>query len=206
MQKKSNSHLPALKTVALTGGIGSGKSVVARMFEDLGVPLYYADQRAKQLMTDSAELRQELKDLFGEQAFQGDTLNRGYIASVVFGDPAKLQALNALVHPRVERDYKHWLAEQAAPYVVQEIPLLFENQKQSHYDVVITVTAPEEIRIKRVMRRDQVTREQVIQRMKSQLPEQQKTEGATFVIENLDLEQTRARVQEIHRQLLAEIP
>ena len=192
-----------MKTVALTGGIGSGKSVVAKMFEGLGIPLYYADQRAKQLMTESVHLRKGLKDLFGDRAFEDGVLNRSYIASVVFEDPVKLQSLNALVHPEVERDFKAWLNRQNAPYVIQEIPLLFENRKESQYDAVITVTAPRDIRIDRVVKRDKVSKAHVVQRMNNQLPEEVKIKGATFVIRNLDLEDSRRQVLEIHGQLLA---
>ena len=173
------------------------------MFEDLGIPLYYADQRAKQLMTESVHLRKGLKDLFGDRAFEDGVLNRSYIASVVFEDPVKLQSLNALVHPEVERDFKAWLNRQNAPYVIQEIPLLFENRKESQYDAIITVTAPRDIRIDRVVKRDKVSKAHVVQRMNNQLPEEVKIKGATFVIRNLDLEDSRRQVLEIHGQLLA---
>ena len=195
-----------MKVIALTGGIGSGKSVVASMFEQLDVPIYYADQRAKELMTTEPGLREGLRTLFGEEAFTGNALNRSYIASIVFEEPSKLASLNALVHPQVEKDFRSWLAGQKAPYVIQEIPLRFENEKESEYDAVITVTAPIETRIRRVMERDGVTRKQVQHGMDNQLPEEIKVKKATLVIDNIHLDRTRLQVKEIHRKLLMEFP
>ena len=195
-----------MKIIGLTGGIGSGKTTVAKMFEALGVPVYYADAEARKLMQSSAGLRGEIIKLLGENAYNNDGLNRSYIAQIVFRDRTKLNELNALVHPLVENHFKNWLKLQDSPYVVQENALIFENIKQSSFDVIITVTAPLEKRLKRVIKRDGSTEQQVIERIENQLNDEFKVEQATFVIHNITLDKCKDQVNLIHKQLLAENP
>lgn len=191
-----------MKVIGLTGGIGSGKSTVARMFELLNVPVYYADLEAKNLMNSAETLKLGIAQLFGEKAYVNNMLNRGYIADIVFRDKEKLQALNTLVHPEVRKHFLDWVDSQIGPYVIQENPLIFEKKDQHLFDKVITVTADKEIRIQRVIDRDGLTKEQVLDRMANQLADTLKTELADFVIYNETLENTKIQVNDIHQQLL----
>ena len=191
-----------MKVIGLTGGIGSGKSTVARMFELLNVPVYYADLEAKNLMNSAVTLKLGIARLFGEKAFVNNELNRAYIADIVFKDKEKLQALNALVHPEVRKHFLDWVDSQIGPYVIQENPLIFEKNDQHLFDKVITVTAEKEARIQRVIDRDGLTKDQVLRRMGSQLDDTSKIELADFVIYNDILENTKTQVNDIHQQLL----
>ena len=191
-----------MKIIGLTGGIGSGKTTAAKMFEALGVPVYYADIEAKKLMQSSAVLREEIIKLLGEESYNNDGLNRTYIAQIVFRDKTKLNELNALVHPVVENHFKNWVKLQNSRYVVQENALIFENMKQSSFDAIITVTAPLEKRLERVIKRDGVTQQQVIERIENQLNEALKIEQSTFVIHNITLDKCKDQVNQIHKQLL----
>lgn len=192
-----------MKIVGLTGGIGSGKTTVAKMFEKLGVPVYYADKEAKRLMKESKSLKQEIIALLGEKAYRNDDINRSYIAQIVFQDKKQLKELNALVHPIVESDFIKWLGALDSSYVIQENALIFENDKRSKYDVVITVTAPLTLRLERVMKRDGVSEKQVFDRIENQLDDEIKTRHADFVVNNIDLKKCKDQVQEIHKQLLS---
>ncbi len=191
-----------MKVIGLTGGIGSGKSTVARMFELLDVPVYYADQEAKRLMTSSTTLKLGIVQLFGEKAYINNKLNRRYIADVVFRDKVKLGALNALVHPEVRKHFLQWVDAQQAPYVIQENPLIFEKNDQELFDKVIIVTADKEVKIQRIIDRDGLSKDQVLDRMANQLDDTEKTELADFVISNESLENTKAQVNRIHHQLI----
>lgn len=191
-----------MKIIGLTGGIGSGKTTVAKMFEELGVPIYNSDLEAKKLMHSSKTIRKKLVDLFGETAYQEGKLNRTYIAQSVFNDPELLKRLNKIVHPVVRKHFVKWSETQNAPYVIQETALLFENDAQGLYDKVILVTAPTEVRIKRLLERDNATREEILARMNNQLEDSKKLPLADYVIENIDLEKTSAKVDEIHSRIL----
>lgn len=188
--------------VGLTGGIGSGKSTIAAMFHELGVPVYNSDERAKHLMNTSKKIRKQLIELFGKKAYLEGNLNRTYIAKKVFNDTDLLEQLNQIVHPVVRKDFVNWKKKQNAPYVIQETALLFENNAQELYDSVILITAPKELRIERVLSRDESTKEQIIARMNNQLDDQTKLELADFVIENIDLKTTALKVLEVHEAIL----
>ena len=190
--------------VGLTGGIGSGKSTIAAMFQELGVPVYNSDERAKHLMNTSKKIRKRLIELLGEKAYLDDKLNRVYIAKKVFNDADLLEKLNHIVHPVVRKDFVKWTKKQNAPYVIQETALLFENKAQELYDSVILITAPKELRIERVLARDEITKEQVIARMNNQLDDETKLKLTNFVIENIELESTALKVLEIHEAILAD--
>ena len=191
-----------MKVIGLTGGIGSGKSTVARMFEMLNVPVYYADQQAKRLMTSAIDLKLKIIELFGENAYVNGNLNRAYIADIVFRDKTMLKALNAIVHPEVRKDFLRWIDSQSGSYVIQENPLIFEKNDQELFEKVITVTADKELRIQRIIDRDGIGKDQVLDRMANQLDDSKKTELADFVIYNETLENTRNQVNQIHHQLL----
>lgn len=191
-----------MKVVGLTGGIGSGKSTVAGMFKALSIPVYNADMEAKNLMNTSDSLKKGILKLFGEKAYKKGSLNREYIAGIVFKDKEKLKALNELVHPLVRSHFLSWLDMQSAPYVIQENPLIFEKNDQNLFDYVITVTAKKEDKIQRVMDRDGVGESQVLERMDNQLDDSLKIAGSDFVIVNETLQNTRKQVNDIHQQLL----
>ena len=189
-------------TIGLTGGIGSGKSTVANMFRELGVPVYDSDAEAKALMVTSEEIKKQIVSLFGKKAYADDHLNRDYIASKVFVDRSKLEDLNSIVHPAVRVHFSEWRKEQTTPYVVQESAIIFENGIQDMYDFVVLVTAPLNLRIKRVVERDDVSEKRVQSRIENQLDDPEKMALADFVVENIDLETTQAKVAELHNTLL----
>ena len=189
--------------VGLTGGIGSGKSSVAGFFKELGVPVYNSDEEAKLLMVESAEVKKAIIDLFGPSAYQKESLNKKLISQIVFQDKEKLKRLNEIVHPAVRRHFEHWVANQSAPYIIQETALIFENEMQDNYDVIILVTAPEDSRIERVIKRDNSSISQVKARIKNQLPDAKKVPLADYTIENIDLDKAQKAVHKIHKQLLS---
>lgn len=172
--------------VGLTGGIGSGKSVVSKVFELLGIPVYVADVEAKRLMNSDSEIRSKLIAKFGSQVYDlNNNLNRKFLADIIFKQPEALQEVNAIVHPLVRKDFERWMVEYVdSPYVVQESAILFDTGLYQFFDKIITVTADEEVRIKRVMQRDSVSKEMVLDRMKNQLPEWSKIQRSDFVIYN----------------------
>ena len=192
-----------MKIIGLTGGLGSGKSTVATFFAALGVPVYNSDTEAKLVMTTDLDLIKAIKKLLGAEAYTKDgILNRKYIANIVFSNTDVLEKLNNLVHPAVRRHFLDWTKKQISTYVIQESALIFENQNQSFYDQVILVTAPEEIRIKRALKRDNTNREQIVKRIRNQMEESVKIPLSHFVIENLQLKETQKTVKKLHNQLL----
>ena len=188
--------------VGLTGGIGSGKTTVAKLFMELGVPVYFADQHAKRLMNTSKSLKRKLIYEFGSKAFIKGKLNRPYLAEVVFNNKAKLAAINAIVHPSVSNSFKRWASKQQSNYVIQENAILFETNSYKKFNFTILITAPFDERIRRVIERDTATRQEVISRMKNQLPDEEKVRKADFVINNLNLDQTKKEVVNIHDQIM----
>lgn len=192
--------------VGITGGIGSGKTTVCKIFETLGIPVYYADDRAKWLMAHDPALKASIVAAFGPEAYHPDgALNRAYLARAVFGDAAQLKRLNALVHPAVGRDAEAWHARQAGvPYTLKEAALLFESGSYRRLDKVITVFAPRELRLQRIMRRDEVSRDQVEARMAHQLPEEEKVRRADYVIYNDGRAPLIRQVWKIHQILTAD--
>lgn len=191
-----------MMVVGLTGGIGSGKSTVAEMFRELGVPVYDSDSEAKQLMASSVEIKKAIIDLLGKRAYNEGVLDRGFVAEKVFKDPELLRKLNAIVHPAVRRHFMDWAKGQTAPYVVQETALIFENGSQDQYDHTILVTAPLDVRLERVMNRDGVGSKAVLERMKNQMDDADKLDLADFSIENLDLGSTADTVKALHAKLM----
>ena len=190
------------KLVGLTGGIGSGKTTVAKYFEELGVPVYIADSEAKALMNRSKVIRRKLIALFGNEAYLENTLNRLFIAQQIFNDKKLLNAMNAIVHPKVASHFKRWVNKQDSPYVISEAAILFENGSYKKYDFIITVTAPENIRLQRVIKRDNSNKQKVEAIMANQWSDQEKIKRSDFVIENIDLQQTKIQVRKIHKKIL----
>lgn len=188
--------------VGLTGGIGSGKTTVAKMFEALGIPVFYSDKEAKVLMNTSEEIKEQLISLLGQESYSEEGLNRAFVAAKIFNNSALLEAVNAIVHPAVAKHFYHWEQEQQAPYVIQESAIIFENQMEERYAKIIVVTAPEEAKVERVMRRDHVEKEKVEERMKNQLKDEEKLKRADYVIFNDLLEETKNQVLDVHHHLL----
>ena len=190
-----------MKVVGLTGGIGSGKSTIASFFKALGVPVYIADTEAKKLM-QTKPLVEKITALFGIQAYKNSTLNSPYIADLVFQDDKLLEALNAIVHPAVARHFEYWTTQQDAVYVIKEAAILFENDNYKQCDFNILVTAPIAVRIKRVVARDHTTAEKIQARMAKQWPDEKKIPLADFVIDNLNLENSKKETRKIHVKIL----
>lgn len=189
--------------IGLTGGIGSGKSTVAKVFEIIGIPVYYADDAAKRLMNEDKELIQQITALFGPEAYVNDQLDRKYIARVVFSNKEKLQQLNALVHPATMRDGERWMREQTTPYAIKEAALIFESGTHSQLDYVIGVSAPAALRILRAMKRDNVNREEVLARMTKQIEETIKMRLCDFIIYNDEQQLVIPQVLALHQKLLS---
>ena len=192
-----------MKYVGLTGGIGSGKTTVGRMFSELGVPVYNSDNHAKQLMETSKTVKKALKTLLGEAAYKNKRLNKTFISEQIFNDKSLLGKLNSIVHPAVRTHFLAWSKQQKAPYVIQEAAIIFEIGSQNFYDKIILVTAPENLRIERIMGRDPKSSATTIKaRMRNQWEDTRKIDASDYVIENLDLKTTGRQVLKIHRTLL----
>jgi len=189
-------------SIGLTGGIGSGKSLVADFFRFLGVPVYTADVEAKSLMRSNESIRESLITAFGKSVYlESGELNRLELAKIIFRDTEALQKVNAIVHPQVRQDYQKWLQDQShAPYVIQESAILFDTGLYKNFDKIITVTADADIRIKRVMERDACSRESVLERMSKQISEKEKIDQSDFVIYN-NSELVIPQIISIHEQL-----
>jgi dephospho-CoA kinase len=187
--------------IGLTGGIGSGKSTAAQIFEVLGIPVYYADTAAKRLMNEDHELRSAITKIFGEEAYTNEILNRKYISSIVFSDPVKLDKLNAVVHPATKKDGEIWMNKHSTPYAIHEAALIFEAHVSDRLDYVIGVSSPMELRVKRAMERDNVTREEVLKRMNQQLDEEIKMSKCDFLLMNDDQQLLIPQVLELHKKL-----
>lgn len=186
----------------LTGGIGSGKTLVARVFELLGIPVYYADTAAKTIMNEDESLKALMVEHFGERAYTNGILNRAYISSVVFEDNEKLALLNSLVHPATIRAAEQWMQQQNTPYVIKEAALIFESGSQEALDLVIGVYAPGHLRIHRTMQRDNISREAVLKRMSHQVNEELKMKLCDFVLYNDEQQLLIPQVMALHEQLL----
>lgn len=191
--------------IGITGGIGSGKSLVSRIFNLLGVPVYDADSRAKSIMTTDGILVSQIKKEFGVLSFRADgSVNREYLAEHVFSDPEKLKRLNRLVHPRVGEDFSRWVKEQDSVYILKEAALLFEAGSNTALDKIIVVSAPEELRITRVLQRDKHrTAQQVRDIIRNQLKEEEKVKRADYIIVNDESRLLIPQVLELHRQFLS---
>jgi dephospho-CoA kinase len=190
--------------IGLTGGMGSGKTTVSKIFSVLGIPVFYADDVAKNIMNEDAALKQNLIDAFGIDAYINNTLNRRYIADIVFNDRYKLDRLNALVHPVTLAAADSWFNLQTAPYVIKEAALMFEAGAAAHLDYVIGIYAPQHLRLQRVMQRDGSTHEQVLARMNNQIDETIKMKLCDFLIINDEQQAVLPQVLLLHQKLLNE--
>ena len=190
-----------MMVVGLTGGIGSGKSTIAKAFAALGIAVFNSDEQAKVLIATDAQVKERIIAAFGEEAYQNGEYNRAYIAQIVFNNPEKLAILNGIVHPALAKYFKQWAKKQISPYVLKEAAILFESGSYKDCNYIITVTAPEQVRIARVMARDHCTEAQVRARIAQQWSDAQRIALSNAVIENIDLESAKEQVKRIHLQL-----
>lgn len=189
------------KIIGLTGGIGSGKTTVAKMFMAHGIPVYIADEEAKKLM-DSKEIILQIENIFGAEVVSNKKIDRAKLSKIVFNNIEKLEELNKIVHPAVQKHFKDWLKNYSTvPFVIKEAAILFESGGHKHCDKVITVVAPQLLRIKRVILRDKSDKESVLQRINNQWSDEKKILLSDFVIENVDLEKTIKQVDDILKVL-----
>lgn len=188
--------------IGLTGGIGSGKTTVARIFQTLGVPVYFADQEAKRIMNEDELLRQQVIEHFGKETYKNGRLDSKYLAAIVFNDRKKLDLLNSLVHPATIRDGEAWMSRQTTPYAIKEAALIFESHSQEYLDYVIGVSAPEPLRILRSMQRDGIGREAVLARMSKQIQEVIKMRLCDFIIYNDEQQLVIPQVLQLHEKLV----
>lgn len=187
--------------IGITGGIGSGKTTVAKIFEVLGIPVFYADSEAKRIMNENEELRKKIIENFGEQSYTNNKLNRKYISEIVFNDTYKLDLLNSIVHPITIAAADEWMLSQNTPYALKEAALMFESSAASHLDYVIGVYAPQHLRIQRTTQRDNITRQEVLQRMNRQIDEEIKMRLCNFIIVNDEQQLVIPQVISLHEQL-----
>lgn len=191
--------------VGLTGGIGSGKTTVAKAFEGLGIPVYIADDEAKKLMMKSKIVKRKLIQLFGDKAYINGTLNKTLIADKIFNNSEYLKKMNAIIHPRVAKHFNKWALKQTSPYIIKEVAILFENNGDQLCDYIITVTAPKELRIKRLLNRDKTTKEKIEVIIKNQWSDKEKIKRSHFVINNINFDDIKEQVLNIHQEIIKNI-
>lgn len=187
--------------IGITGGIGAGKSTACKMLEHWGYPVYYSDDRGKYLMEFDSEVRREVQKLFGENAYLDGRLNRTLLADQIFSSPEKREQLNAIVHPAVKRDYENWLQERSEATTFKESALLFETGAFKELDATILITAPESVRIARVMQRDGVSEEAVKNRINTQMPENEKQALADHIIVNTEPSELEEQLRLVLKKL-----
>lgn len=189
--------------VGLTGGIGSGKSTIAKWFEEKGIPVYEADVEAKKLMNENLDLKQKLIELMGEETYIDGEYNRAYVSKLVFDRPEMLQKLNQLVHPAVFEHFAQWIAQQDAPFIIREAAILFESGSYKDCDWIVTVNAAVDKRIQRVIQRSGLSEEQIRARIHNQWTDEQRAELSDFVVENnAGLKELKSKFNELYKELL----
>ena len=188
--------------IGLTGGLGSGKSTVAHIFEVLGIPVYYADAASKRLMNDDEKVKAAVQNAFGKEVYPGGKLDRKYLSEIVFKDEKKLELLNSIVHPATLLDAAEWLKKQTAHYAIKEAALIFESGSNKALDFVIGIESPLPLRLQRAMKRDNISREQAMARIEKQMNEEKKISLCDFVIINDEQQMVIPQVLELHQKFL----
>lgn len=191
--------------IGLTGGIGSGKTTVAQIFKLLGIPVYYADEAAKKMMNENEDLKQQIIQHFGEESYTEGVLNKQYLAATVFSNSEKTILINSIIHPATIADAEKWMSEQTAPYAVKEAALIFEAGAEKMLDLVIGVYSPENLRIQRVINRNNIYRETVITRIKNQMDDELKMSLCDVVLINDETQLLIPQVIVLHENLLKNI-
>jgi len=192
-----------MKRIGITGGIGSGKTYVASVFQSFGIPIFNADIQAKKLMTSSRKLIKLVKEEFGNDIYKDSDLNKEKLASIVFSDSDKLQKLNSLVHPIVKEEFNNWYKKQTSPYVIKEAAILFESNSHIGLDAVICVSAPLELRVKRLLNRDNYSEKEIKKRIENQISQEEKQKLSDYIIVNDEKELLLPKIIRIHKELLS---
>lgn len=188
--------------IGITGGIGSGKTTVCRVFEILGIPVYYADDESKKILDNDSFVKAAILELFGNKILdEKGTIDRKKLAAFVFSQKEALEKLNTIIHPAVRLHFESWMKKQNAPYILKEAAILFESGAYKQVDKVILVTAPLELKLKRTMSRDNVSREEVLQRMHNQMSDGEKTKRSQYIINNDEQTLLILQVLRIHEDL-----
>ncbi len=195
-------HLISMLKIGLTGGLGSGKTTVAHIFEVLGIPVYYADAASKRLMNDDEKVKAAVQNAFGKEVYPEGKLDRKYLAEIVFKDEKKLELLNSIVHPATLRDADEWISKQTAPYAIKEAALIFESGSHQSLDYVIGVKAPLHLRLQRAMKRDNISHEEAMARINKQINEEIKMRLCDFIIINDEQQMVIPQVLALHQKLL----
>ncbi|HEV8079112.1 MAG TPA: dephospho-CoA kinase [Chitinophagaceae bacterium] len=188
--------------IGLTGGLGSGKSTIAHIFEVLGIPVYYADASSKKLMNEDGKVKAAVKNAFGKEVYPEGKLDRKYLAEIVFKDEKKLELLNSIVHPATLHDAAEWMKQQTSPYAIKEAALIFESGADKSLDYVIGVKSPLELRLQRTLKRDNISKDQAMARINQQMDEEAKINLCNFVIMNDEKQMVIPQVLEIHHKIL----
>jgi dephospho-CoA kinase len=188
--------------IGLTGGIGSGKTTVAHIFEVLGIPVYYADDAAKRLMNEDEKIKLQILQHFGEESYIDGKLNRNYLSTVVFSSAEKTKLINSIIHPVTIANAKVWMSKQTTQYAIKEAALIFEANAEKDLDLIIGVQAPLPLRIERVMQRDNITEAAVLSRMQKQMNEAEKINRCDFVINNDEKELLIPQVVILHKKII----
>ena len=191
-----------MKIVGLTGGIGSGKSTVLNQFENLGIKTYSADKAAKKLINSDKDLIKSIKNLFGDNVYENNILDTVKLSKIVFEDPHKLKSLNSIIHPAVAKDFESFIKTINGDYIVKEVAIIFETNTEHNYNKIILVRAPLEERIKRVILRDNLSREDVIRRVNNQIDDSTIIDKCDYIIENKNLKDLKEKVLKIHKDLI----
>lgn len=194
-----------MKKIAITGGIGSGKSIVSRILETMHFPVYYSDDRSKEIVDKNPEIRQELISLFGEEVYSGDKLNRPFLASKIFNEEELRLKVNAIVHPKVRSDFKLWLEKQSSDIVFNEAAIFMENDSYKKFDATILVVAPQELKIERVIQRDKLSREEILSRMSKQWPDEKKMALTPYHLMNDDHHPLLSQVESMLERLRTDL-
>ena len=188
--------------VAITGGIGTGKTTISSMFAEKGVPVFNSDEIAKEIMNTNSLLKNEIITAFGDNAYEKNKLNREYLSDVIFNNEALLQKINSIVHPYVAKEFNSWIEKQESKYIIYESAIIFENQAEDSFDKIICVTSSEGDVISRIMKRNNFSIDKIKAIIDKQLPNDVKIQKSDYVIENVDISSLPARVLEIHNNII----
>jgi len=191
--------------VAITGGIGTGKTTISNMFADKGVPVFNSDEIAKEIMNTNSLLKNEIVTAFGDKVYDKNKLNKEYLSDVIFNNESLLKKINSIVHPYVADEFNSWIEEQDSKYIIYESAIIFENQAEDFFDKIICVTASEEDVISRVMKRNNFSVDKIKSIINKQLPNGAKIQKSDYVIENTNISKLSDKVLEIHNDIMGSI-
>lgn len=191
--------------VAITGGIGTGKTTISNMFSDKGVPVFNSDEIAKEIMNTNSLLKNEIVTAFGDKVYDKNRLNKEYLSDAIFNNETLLKKINSIVHPYVADEFNSWIEEQDSKYIIYESAIIFENQVEDFFDKIICVTASEEDVISRVMKRNNFSVDKIKSIINKQLPNDAKIQKSDYVIENINISKLSDKVLEIHNDIMGSI-